>query len=93
MPEEIVLYFMVEILSILEALHSCSIIHADVKPDNFLIRDIPSIIKTAAIPAEVFSHCPVSLKLIDYGRSIDMKMFPEGTTFTEKVSNELDLKD
>ncbi|XP_071550676.1 mitotic checkpoint serine/threonine-protein kinase BUB1-like [Panulirus ornatus] len=88
MPEEIVLYFMVEVLSILEALHSCSIIHADVKPDNFLIRDIPNFNKTSSNPAEIFSNCPVSLKIIDFGRSIDMKMFPEGTTFTEKVTTQ-----
>ncbi|XP_069178284.1 LOW QUALITY PROTEIN: mitotic checkpoint serine/threonine-protein kinase BUB1 [Procambarus clarkii] len=87
-PEEIAMYFIIEVLSVLEALHSCSIIHADVKPDNFLIREIPKINKSATTPAEMFAECPVSLKLIDFGRSIDMKRFPQGTTFTEKVTTE-----
>ncbi|KAK8727798.1 hypothetical protein OTU49_009461 [Cherax quadricarinatus] len=88
MPEEMAMYFMVEVLTILEALHSCSIIHADVKPDNFLIRNIPRVNNEVATPAESFANCPTSLKLIDFGRSIDMKRFPEGTTFTEKVTTE-----
>lgn len=77
------MYFMVEILSILEALHSCNIVHADVKPDNFLIQTVYLKCDTTS---EIFARGPVYLKLIDFGRSIDMKAFPEGTTFTEVVS-------
>lgn len=87
-PEELALYFMVEVLSILEALHSCNIIHADIKPDNFLIRNTPVIDATARSPAEMFASCPTSVKLIDFGRSIDMQLLPEGTTFVEKVTTE-----
>ncbi|XP_047474733.1 uncharacterized protein LOC125029042 [Penaeus chinensis] len=87
-PEELAMYFMVEVLSILEALHSCNIIHADIKPDNFLIRNTPVIDATASSPAEMFASCPSSVKLIDFGRSIDMQLFPEGTTFVEKVTTE-----
>lgn len=76
------MYFMVEILSILEAVHSCNIIHADIKPDNFLVQAINIECDTS-----IFSRGPVYLKLIDFGRSIDMNAFPEGTTFTETVSN------
>ena len=78
--------FLVEVLAIVEALHSCDIIHADLKPDNFLIRNIPQIDTSANSPEEVFRLSPCSLKLIDFGRSIDMKVLPKGTTFTEKVS-------
>lgn len=79
------MYFMVEVLSILEALHGCNIIHADIKPDNFLIRNTPVIDATANSPVEMFASCPMSVKLIDFGRSIDMQLLPEKTTFVEKV--------
>lgn len=77
------MYFMVEILSILEAVHSCSIIHADIKPDNFLVQASNGECDTTSL----FTKGPVYLKLIDFGRSIDMKAFPEGTEFTEVVSD------
>lgn len=88
LPEEIVVFFMIEVISIIEALHKCRIIHADVKPDNFLVRDVPSINISATTPEEMFESSPDSLKLIDFGRSIDMELLPEGTTFTEKVTTE-----
>ena len=76
------MFFMIEILSILEAVHSCNIIHADIKPDNFVIQTIPECKTTS----DLFENGPVCLKLIDFGRSIDMKAFPQGTSFTEVVS-------
>ncbi|XP_076055680.1 uncharacterized protein LOC143033920 [Oratosquilla oratoria] len=88
MPEELVLYFTIEMLAILETIHSCNIIHADIKPDNFILASRPEINIPASTPEEMFSNCPQSLKLIDFGRSIDMNLFPKGTTFTKKVTTE-----
>ena len=39
-PEPIVLYYGYEMLSILATLHQCGIVHADVKPDNFMLKDL-----------------------------------------------------
>lgn len=88
LPEGIVILFMIEVMSVVEALHSCNIIHADIKPDNFMIRGMPKINCTASTPKDVFEQCPSSLKLIDFGRSIDMQLLPEGSTFTEVVTTE-----
>lgn len=82
-PEDVAIFFMIEIFSILEAVHNCNIIHADIKPDNFLIQVIPE----SNASDDIFTEGPACLKLIDFGRSIDMKAFPEGTTFTEVVSH------
>ena len=32
------IYFAIEILYLVEALHSLGILHADIKPDNFLLQ-------------------------------------------------------
>jgi len=73
MDESLVIYYTIELLRILEALHERDIIHGDVKPDNFLIRD------------KVDNDDPIrankGLQIIDYGRSIDLHMYPKGTTF------------
>ena len=39
-PEPIVLYYGYEMLSILATLHQCGFVHADVKPDNFMLKDL-----------------------------------------------------
>lgn len=37
MHESMVLHFSSQIFNIVQHLHSCRIIHADIKPDNFLL--------------------------------------------------------
>ena len=37
---------------------------------------------------EMFSTNPISLQLIDFGRSIDMSLLPPGTSFTKVVATD-----
>lgn len=39
MPQALVIYFAVKILHMVEELHSCKIIHGDIKPDNFILGE------------------------------------------------------
>lgn len=40
MHESLVMHFTSQILNIVSHLHSCNIIHADIKPDNFLLMTL-----------------------------------------------------
>uniref|UniRef100_A0A6G1RVW5 BUB1 mitotic checkpoint serine/threonine kinase n=1 Tax=Hypotaenidia okinawae TaxID=2861861 RepID=A0A6G1RVW5_9GRUI len=79
MPQALVIYFAVKILSMVEELHSCKIIHGDIKPDNFILGE--RFLDNDTCDIDGLSH---GLTLIDLGQSIDMKLFPEGTAFTAK---------
>lgn len=39
MPQPLVMYFSACILAMVEQLHAVHIIHADIKPDNFLLGE------------------------------------------------------
>ncbi|KFP78226.1 Mitotic checkpoint serine/threonine-protein kinase BUB1, partial [Apaloderma vittatum] len=79
MPQGLVIYFAVKILYMVEQLHSCKIIHGDIKPDNFILGE--KFLDNDTCDIDGVSH---GLTLIDLGQSIDMKLFPEGTAFTAK---------
>ncbi len=36
--ELLTLFFIIEVMKILEAIHELGVIHADIKPDNFLVK-------------------------------------------------------
>ncbi|XP_061559627.1 mitotic checkpoint serine/threonine-protein kinase BUB1 isoform X2 [Phycodurus eques] len=77
MPQPLVIYFTVCILRMLEELHAARIIHADVKPDNFMLGQ--RFAENDDFEPENLEH---GLVLIDLGQSIDMDLFPAGTAFT-----------
>lgn len=79
MHESLVMHFSAQICDILYHLHKHHIIHADIKPDNFLLMRVPS----------TEMQCP-SLRLIDFGCAIDMSLFPEGdkTKFKKVVQTD-----
>lgn len=39
MPQPLVMYFTVCILNMVEQLHAVRIVHADIKPDNFMLGE------------------------------------------------------
>ncbi|KAJ7406364.1 mitotic checkpoint serine/threonine-protein kinase BUB1 [Pitangus sulphuratus] len=87
MPQALVIYFAVKILHMVEELHSCHIVHGDIKPDNFILgerRVFPAhgrFLDNDTCDIDGLSH---GLTLIDFGQSTDMTLFPERTAFTAR---------
>jgi hypothetical protein len=81
MEEAMVMYYTIELLKLVKELHSCNIIHGDIKPDNCLIMNEDSGLsenwKREGGPA----WSSRGIILIDFGRSIDMSLYPKGTKF------------
>ncbi|XP_077592240.1 mitotic checkpoint serine/threonine-protein kinase BUB1-like [Stigmatopora nigra] len=79
MPQPLVMYFTVCMLRMLEELHAARLIHADVKPDNFVLGQ--RFVENDDFESENPEH---GLVLVDFGQSVDMELFPEGAAFTAK---------
>ncbi|KAL9878023.1 bub1-related kinase isoform 1-T2 [Glossina fuscipes fuscipes] len=71
MDEYVVMLLATELLEIIDHLHAANIIHADIKADNILLMNKLCYPVTHRM-----------LQLIDFGVSIDMKLFKEGQTFS-----------
>ncbi|VVC45745.1 Protein kinase domain,Mad3/Bub1 homology region 1,Serine/threonine-protein kinase, active [Cinara cedri] len=72
-PVTISSLFVSQVLSAVKYLHQCQIIHGDIKPDNVIVKSLPNT---------SFDTC---IQLIDFGRSIDLSLYPPETTFTYTV--------
>lgn len=85
MDEVLVVYYTIEIMKVLESLHKAGIIHADIKPDNFLIRNDPCEQWDNWGTGAEGGWDTKGLVLIDYGRGIDTTVYPPNTRFTSDV--------
>ncbi|XP_017855482.2 uncharacterized protein LOC108608567 isoform X1 [Drosophila busckii] len=79
MHESLVMHFSAQICNIVDHLHRQHIIHADIKPDNFLLMRVPNV-----------DSLEPSLRLIDFGCAIDLSLFPNGehTKFRKLVQTD-----
>ena len=86
LDELLVMFFAIELFKFLEGMHSAGFIHGDFKIDNCLLRleDVPG--GTGAWsgmyqPSGEGGWMYKGVKMIDFGRTIDMRMFPSGQQF------------
>jgi len=85
LDEVLAMFFVVELLRLLEGLHRADVIHGDLKIDNCLIRYDPLREGEAwesnyAADGSGGWHSK-GVKLIDFGRAIDLRCYPAHQTF------------
>ncbi|KAK0469804.1 uncharacterized protein EV420DRAFT_67422 [Desarmillaria tabescens] len=86
LDELLVIFFAIELTRLLEAMHKEGFIHGDLKIDNCLLRleDVPG---GASAWSSVYQASgeggwsSKGIKLIDFGRTIDTRLFPSGQQF------------
>ncbi|THV07416.1 hypothetical protein K435DRAFT_742569, partial [Dendrothele bispora CBS 962.96] len=85
LDELLVMFFTIELMKLLEALHNAGFIHGDLKIDNCLLRldelSSPSEWASNYSPSGEQGWGAKGLKLIDFGRTIDTKLFPSDQQF------------
>ncbi|KAI4385030.1 hypothetical protein MLD38_003101 [Melastoma candidum] len=81
MEEVLCIYYTVEMLRMLETLHSVGILHGDFKADNLLIRYARGDLSVEEFENRRGSWLDQGLSLVDWGRGIDARLFPKNTEF------------
>lgn len=86
LDELLVVFFTIELLRLLEVMHSIGFIHGDLKIDNCLLRleevpGGPSSWSSDYNPTGEGGWAYKGLKVIDFGRTIDTRLFPSEQRF------------
>ncbi|KAI2471226.1 Mad3/BUB1 homology region 1-domain-containing protein [Annulohypoxylon bovei var. microspora] len=86
MDEPLAMFFSIELLRTVEALHSKQILHGDLKPDNCLLRIDDLAASTSALSSQwradgAGGWAGRGVVLIDFGRGIDMRAFDPDVQF------------
>ncbi|WWD19886.1 hypothetical protein CI109_104355 [Kwoniella shandongensis] len=80
--ELLAIFFTIELLKLVEGLHRSGFIHGDLKIDNCLVRldDLPNPSSWSANydPSGDNGWSYKGVKLIDFGRAIDLSLYPAG---------------
>ncbi|RHY54016.1 hypothetical protein DYB30_006112 [Aphanomyces astaci] len=75
MPEPVVVHYACQMLDAVQHVHGANFVHGDIKPDNWIVVDGRSPWNHAT----TFGTGAVCL--IDFGRAIDLQLYPPDTAF------------
>lgn len=84
MPELLVMALAVEMMRTVQLLHQCRVIHADLKPDNLLFC-APKNSPAGHLEGEESYLCGHFVKMIDFGKAIDLNLFNADAVFKGKM--------
>lgn len=90
LPEALALFYTLDLLVALQALHSVNVLHADLKPDNLMVRcpDPAAIDTSAPFDDPIAGWAAHGVCLIDFGRSIDLELYPPDHVFASECLTE-----
>ncbi|KAH8924494.1 checkpoint serine/threonine-protein kinase BUB1, partial [Atractiella rhizophila] len=93
LEEVLAIFFTIELLRVIEGLHSAGFVHGDFKIDNVMLRldEIPGGSKaweSVYSPSGSGGWAHLGVKVIDFGRSIDMSLFPPSQTFNSDLQTD-----
>lgn len=83
-PEVLAVYYAIRMLRCVELLHGAHVLHGDIKPDNWLMTPGNPSLELPMNRQELHNNKDTQagdLYLIDYGRSIDLALYPDGAVF------------
>ncbi|KAH7326739.1 Mad3/BUB1 homology region 1-domain-containing protein [Stachybotrys elegans] len=85
MEEQLAMFFTIELMRTVEALHSKQVLHGDLKPDNCLLR-LDSMAPEESLSSQWYPDgsggwASRGVVLIDFGRGIDMRAFVPDVEF------------
>ncbi|GAA5937986.1 uncharacterized protein JCM15063_005432 [Sporobolomyces koalae] len=91
--ELLAMFFVIELLRTLEAFHTAGFIHGDLKIDNCLLRfeDVEGggpAWQSGYDPSGAHGWGQKGLKVIDYGRTIDLAMYEPGQQFSSNLKTD-----
>eukprot|EP01087_Luapelamoeba_hula_P005641 TRINITY_DN1568_c1_g1_i1.p1 TRINITY_DN1568_c1_g1~~TRINITY_DN1568_c1_g1_i1.p1 ORF type:complete len:1037 (+),score=218.33 TRINITY_DN1568_c1_g1_i1:44-3154(+) len=81
LDEVLIIYYTIEMLKTLHALHKAQLIHGDLKPDNILVRLEESEVWENYGTGSAGGWDQRGIALIDFGKSIDVSLYQPGTRF------------
>ncbi|KAJ1307646.1 hypothetical protein OPQ81_001740 [Rhizoctonia solani] len=86
LDELLAMFFTIELLRLISAMHAAGFVHGDLKIDNCLLRteDVPDEARAWSAkydPSGEYGWSYKGIRMIDFGRGIDTNLFQPGQTF------------
>jgi serine/threonine protein kinase len=76
--EATIVWLLLQISEAISQMHSCGVIHGDIKTENILLSNLDTLSLNACGEVDFLR---ARIKIIDFGSSVDAALYPPGTMF------------